>query len=379
MTDRIKGPTRGGVFWVKGKDGKKKWGVDFRDPLTHKRRRILIGTREQAIVKRDEIRLQAKGLRQPRTDVMFEDAVGQYLGHRRAQGKGARSYRFLKKDWPGAFRGRKVASITSEEIEGHLVRWMTQRKWSPATRNQALAQLSGFFSFAYAKKWIDVHPTEKGRVARLAVRNERTRWLRLEELEAIREQCPDWMKPIHDVAVKTGMRLGEICGLTRSSFQVDALDRAYLAVDQTKNQERFVWPVEGRLRETVEAAVARARFPGAYLFPGPKGGNAMMSIRRAFPQAVEAAGLRYGRKHPDGVTFHTYRHSMASLALNAGVSKSTVQRMGNWKSPAMVNRYAHLADETLREAAKKVDELVEKPGKDKPDTDCSEPAVHYAA
>lgn len=69
----------------------------------------------------------------------------------------------------------------------------------------------------------------------------------------------------------------------------------------------------------------------------------------------------------------------ASLALNAGVPKSTVQRMGNWKSAAMVNRYAHLADETLRDAAKKVDELVEKSGKDKPATECSEPGVHYAA
>ena len=129
----------------------------------------------------------------------------------------------------------------------------------------------------------------------------------------------------------------------------------------------------------MEAAVARAKFPHSYMFPGPRDGNALMSIRRAFPEAVEAAGLKYGRKDPDGVTFHTYRHSMASLALNAGVPKSTVQRMGNWKSAAMVNRYAHLADETLRDAAKKVDELVEKSGKDKPGTECSEPGVQYAA
>ena len=103
-----------------------------------------------------------------------------------------------------------------------------------------------------------------------------------------------------------------------------------------------------------------------------------MSIRRAFPEAVESAGLKYGRKHPDGVTFHTYRHSMASLALNAGVPKSTVQRMGNWKSAAMVNRYAHLADETLRNAARKLDETVESGKKsDDPDDRCSEPAAPY--
>ncbi len=136
-------------------------------------------------------------------------------------------------------------------------------------------------------------------------------------------------------------------------------------------------PSFGTLRE---AAVARAKFPHSFLLPGPRAGRALMSIRRHFPAAVKAAGLKYGRKHPDGITFHTYRHSMASLALNAGVPKSTVQRMGNWKSPAMVNRYAHLADETLRSAAKKLDALVEKgSGRNKPESDCSEPTAHYAA
>jgi len=50
---------------------------------------------------------------------------------------------------------------------------------------------------------------------------------------------------------------------------------------------------------------------------------------------------------------------MASLALNHGVPESTVQRMGNWKSRSMVQRYAHLADEELRKAAAKLADLVD--------------------
>jgi hypothetical protein len=46
-------------------------------------------------------------------------------------------------------------------------------------------------------------------------------------------------------------------------------------------------------------------------------GNALMSIRRAFPEAVEAAGLKYGRKDPDGVTFHTYRHHAESRIMRS--------------------------------------------------------------
>ena len=49
---------------------------------------------------------------------------------------------------------------------------------------------------------------------------------------------------------------------------------------------------------------------------------------------------------------------MASLALNHGVPESVVQRMGNWKTRVMVERYAHLADETLRAGAATLAKLV---------------------
>ncbi|MCP3995676.1 MAG: site-specific integrase [bacterium] len=89
-------------------------------------------------------------------------------------------------------------------------------------------------------------------------------------------------------------------------------------------------------------------------------------MNRKLPDVIRAAGLRYGRKFPDGVTFHTFRHSMASLAINHGVPESTVQRMGNWKSRVMVQRYAHLADEELRKAAATLAELVDMRGAKRP-------------
>ena len=74
---------------------------------------------------------------------------------------------------------------------------------------------------------------------------------------------------------------------------------------------------------------------------------------------------------------------MASLALNHGISESTVQRMGNWKTRAMVSRYAHLADESLRSAAATLADLVDhrdKHGtKNKKNRDVKEPARAYRA
>ena len=42
---------------------------------------------------------------------------------------------------------------------------------------------------------------------------------------------------------------------------------------------------------------------------------------------------------------------MASLAINGGIPASVVQRMGHWKTRSMLDRYAHLSDTTMREAA----------------------------
>jgi len=58
------------------------------------------------------------------------------------------------------------------------------------------------------------------------------------------------------------------------------------------------------------------------------------------------------------ITFHTFRHSMASIALNNGVPEAVVQKMGNWRDRRMIARYAKVSDETLRDAAGKVAALV---------------------
>lgn len=69
---------------------------------------------------------------------------------------------------------------------------------------------------------------------------------------------------------------------------------------------------------------------------GPRGGRAFSSIKRWLPKVCAVAKIEYGRKLADGTTFHTFRHTMASLALNAGVPEIVVQQMGNWKTASIV-------------------------------------------
>jgi integrase len=53
--------------------------------------------------------------------------------------------------------------------------------------------------------------------------------------------------------------------------------------------------------------------------------------------------------------FHDLRHTFASrLAMGPVVDLYTIQRAGGWKTPIMVQRYAHLSPDHMRAAVEKL-------------------------
>ncbi len=355
---RLRGQTKDGVFRYQTRKGKVGWGIDFRDPRTGKRKRKCVRSRELAETLRDCVKARAAVKSVFGQGLLFDEAAEIYWKHLETIGKDCRSYRYIIKDWPQAFPYFLLDDLRTEQIRETLDRWTVERNWAPATRNQALSQVSGLFSYALRQGWVREHPIVGGKIPRIPPQNGIRGWLRPHEIRAICDRSPPWLRAIIQVAARTGMRLSEITELQRSSYFTDVAGKAYLVTGRTKNGSRMVWPLEGHLRTLVEGAVEMATGPLERLFPGPDGGRATTTIRRYFPGIVRAAGLKYGRSVESGITFHSLRHSMASIAVNAGVSKLVVQRMGNWKTAAMVERYAHLADESLRAAAATVDSLL---------------------
>jgi hypothetical protein len=64
----------------------------------------------------------------------------------------------------------------------------------------------------------------------------------------------------------------------------------------------------------------------------------------AFEKACKRAEL------PD-INWHTLRHTWASWAVQSGVSLQKLMHLGDWRSLAMVQKYAHLCPDDLAEAA----------------------------
>ncbi len=82
---------------------------------------------------------------------------------------------------------------------------------------------------------------------------------------------------------------------------------------------------------------------GEYLFPGRKCGH-LQDLKHPWMQVCDAAKL-------NGVRIYDLRHSFASHLVSSGVSLTIVGKLLGHTQPQTTARYAHLADNPLREAA----------------------------
>lgn len=152
------------------------------------------------------------------------------------------------------------------------------------------------------------------------------------------------------VAVHTGLRRGELAGLTVS--QLD-FERRLIRVDATycfKAKERFGRTKTGRMghvpmNAAVHEALADRRLAATTspVFPLEVFSHAAQKLRKL----SRRAGVR-------PLPFHGLRHTCASLLVMDGVPLYTVQRMLRHSTPLMTQRYAHLADDQLHEAASRL-------------------------
>ena len=213
-----------------------------------------------------------------------------------------------------------------------------ERRLTAAAVNRPLALLRHLLRLAH-EEWEAID-----NVPRIRLEKEpqgRLRWLTQEEitrlLAAAAKSRNKELRPAVIVALNTGLRLGELIGLTWE--RVD-LSRGVIRLELTKS---------GRRREVPMNDASYRALVGL----GPRGGGRIFKtryIKTAYNNAVEAAKL-------DDVTFHTLRHTFASWAIMRGVTLKELQELLGHSSLAMTMRYAHLAPEHLRTAVSRLEGL----------------------
>jgi integrase len=182
------------------------------------------------------------------------------------------------------------------------------------------------------------------------------------------------LEALYTLAIATGLRQGELLGLSWSDIKLDCAQLTVRTTLQRIDGEfMFLEPKTARSRRTlalpdmvVEALQAhRGRQLGERLHAGldwqesnlvfttPTGGPLSDRVVRArFYRILEDAGLRRQR-------FHDLRHSCASLMIAQGVnSREVMEILGHSTIVMTLNRYAHIFQEAQRETANKMGQIL---------------------
>jgi integrase len=178
----------------------------------------------------------------------------------------------------------------------------------------------------------------------------RERYLKPHEVERLMKaltELPDRESAnVIVLALLTGARRGELLNATWDQFDLEA-GAWTKPSSHTKQKRTHRIPLSPRALELLKAIRADAPAAERYIFPT----RARLGIRSPWERVRQAAGLK-------DVRFHDLRHSYASLLVGDGVSLHIVGRLLGHTQAQTTMRYAHLADDPLREATDRVGKLL---------------------
>ena len=226
-----------------------------------------------------------------------------------------------------------------DQLAGGITCRGTQR--NPATVVRYMAALSHAFTIAVKEwQWLDDSPMRK--VTKPKESRGRVRFLSDDErarlLTACKESSSPYLYPVVVLALSTGMRQGEVMGLTWDDID---LARGRAILHETKNGDRRAVHLSGHALEQVKELAKVRRLDTKMLFPekaraGQKP-QKPIDLRAPWEKALAKAEI-------ENFHFHDLRHSAASyLAMNGATLAEIAEVLGH-KTLAMVKRYSHLSD-----------------------------------
>jgi integrase len=231
------------------------------------------------------------------------------------------------------------------EAMATLTRKMKERDSSPKTINNALSALRT--ALTHAEDWKLI--TSVPRVKWLKVPQQKFDFFTFDEAAALMKSAP----PMVVVALRTGLRLGELLALKWSDV---SLERKQVTVSRSvwwdKGKPHEAGTKSGKVRTVPLTADALAALAGlrpesarkGYVFTDEHGGQ-LTKGESKWPlwRACEAAELRR-------VGWHVCRHSFCSHLAMKGVPLPAIQQLAGHATITMTMRYAHLAPDHLRSA-----------------------------
>ena len=315
-----------------------------------------------------------------------------YILETKMRPSSCRFYRALLKHLPNSLQSKKITEIRPLDIDNLINELLESKGLSTKTVRSFRTMLISCIDRAIDNNILHVNMARKTKPPRLKQReisflnqDEIHKLLATAESGRYYENLPQasenmgsryliiqWAVVIH-VALATGMRRGEVFGLTWDDLDFEKaelrvrhnLQNGKLSEPKTHSSKRYITLDGG----TIEKLKKWKSFQTGYATEvGDLYNNRLNLVfsnvignpvnfdnfrNRYYKKMVLAAGL------PATITFHSLRHTHATMLLSAGVDAKTVSsRLGHSSVNLTYHIYIHTLNENERKAADKIGEIL---------------------
>jgi integrase len=219
-----------------------------------------------------------------------------------------------------AYKDRRLVDVT----EASLLETFGDK--GPGTYNKLVAVVRSAMNMAQRAGWIEAAP----HIGKRKEPATTMRYLTAEQWASLRAELPEHLRAMAAFAVATGLRWSNVAGLTWDRVSIP-------------NGIAWVEARDAKGRRAIQIPLSQAAISALRAIPGVRQGYVFTyrgkrvgSPKTAWNKARDRAGL-------PGFRFHDLRHTWASWHAMRGTPQEVLQRLGAWRSPTMVQRYAHLA------------------------------------
>jgi integrase len=305
--------------------------------------RKIIRSGDKRLAVEIEARMRAElsqGLYCPeRAKVTFEEIADRFLNEYACHTKSGKKMAIYLKRAKAFLAGKQAGAVTPEDIQ--CFRQELSLTLCQVSVNHFQKSIRRVYGWALDRKiFKGENPASSKRVK---LTNERqfwrTRYLSADELKRLVDNADVKLKGLIICAAMTGLRKGELKNLKRKDV---CLDKCQLFVRECKNDTPAYIPFPDIVFPILSEAVKACPDAESPVFD-------FLNLERRWHRARLTAGL-------GEVRFHDLRHTYAShLVQNCNGNMKVVQELLRHKDPRMTDRYVHLAESSLRQAALTLD------------------------